>query len=183
MKKLLKELVYIQIGYQARGKISQDPGGLYRIIQSKDFDEKVALKKESIYQFTPERNPKKYRVQKGDVLFLSKGHKNSAFAISEPLENTIATSNYFILKITSDKLIPEYLAWYINQPPAQSFIKSHSRGTYIPIIPKVVFEYLEIFIPQLDIQQKIIHVHYLSRRELDLLKQITETRIQLVHHW
>src|SRR3990172_10295176 len=101
MKAMLKRLARVQIGYQQWGRIVPDPKGVCQIIQIKDLDDQCALRTEGFYRITPEgANHERYQVNQGDVLFLSRGNRNSATAVDVNLQNTIAAGYFFILKLT-----------------------------------------------------------------------------------
>ena len=94
--------------------------------------------------------------------------------------DTIAASYFYILRPKPDIILPHYLAWYINQIPAQNYIRSQIRGSYMQIIPKAEFELLEIEIPVISIQRCIIEFEHLRRREESLLAKLIDARQLLV---
>ena len=51
--------------------------------------------------------------------------------------------------------LPEYLAWFLNQPIAQRYFISNAEGTTTPSIRKQVLEVTPVILPSLK-QQKII---------------------------
>lgn len=181
MKIKIKEIVDIKIGYQFRKKIEPVSNGLYKVIQIRDFDENLQLRYDNLYRVVLDDFPEKHSVSKGDVLFLSRGHKNWAAPILVPLENTLAVSHFFILKIKSDIILPEYLAWYINQPPAQEFLYHNARrGSNIPLVPKSAFENLEIHLPDLATQKKIVELNRLFEKERSLVDELQKKRNILI---
>ena len=182
MKTMLKQLAQVQIGYQPRGRIVPDPKGVCLIIQIKDLDDQCALRTEGFYRITPEgANHERYQVNRGDVLFLSRGNRNFATAVDVNLQNTIAAGYFFILKLTGAAVLPEYLAWYINSAPAQQFIQNVARrGTYMPIVPKSALEALEVDVPPIHTQQTIVELERLSKRERSLLQKLEERRGELI---
>lgn len=180
MKIKIKELAEVQIGYQPRGRIEPDPNGTYRIIQGKDFDENNELDAADLYPITPEREPERYRVSKDDILFLSRGRSNFSVILREPLENVIAAGVFYVVRVNKNKVLPEYLAWYINLPSVQTKLKNMAQATNIPLIPKAAFEELDIDVPVIAVQEKIVRIAELQRRERDLSKRLEETRIQFL---
>ena len=76
--------------------------------------------------------------------------------------------------------MPEYLAWFINQPPAQAYLAQQSRGTLVKLLPKNVFEELEVPVPPLPVQRQIIEIESLRAREEGLLKRLISARLRLV---
>jgi restriction endonuclease S subunit len=176
----LKKLAQVQIGYQARRRIDPDPKGLCQIVQIKDLDAQGDLCTEGLYRITPESNHARYQVSKGDVLFLSRGSRNFATSVDVNLRNTIAAGYFFILKLNSPTVLPDYLAWYINSAPAQQFIKNVARGTHMPVVPKSALEDLEVDVPSLRTQQTIVELDELSKKERSLLQKLEQRRSELV---
>jgi restriction endonuclease S subunit len=179
---ILKDLAQVQIGYQSRGRIEPDPQGRYQLIQIKDLDDQGCLRAESLYRITPEvLNPERYQVNQSDVLFLSRGNRNLATLVDVNLPNTIAAGYFFILKPKSARVLPQYLAWYINSAPAQQFIQSVARrGTYMPVVPKSMLEELPIDVPALCVQKTIIELDKLTKKEGSLLQKLEERRAELI---
>lgn len=181
MKTALKQLAQVQIGYQPRCRIEPNPHGVCQIIQIKDLDDQGSLRTEGLYRITPEAsNHLRYQVIQGDVLFLSRGNRNFATPVDVSLQNTIAAGYFFILKLNSPIVLPDYLAWYINSAPAQQFIKNVARGTHMPVVPKSALEELEVDLPSLRTQQTIVALDKLSKKERSLLQKLEQRRSELV---
>ncbi|MBI4682143.1 MAG: restriction endonuclease subunit S [Nitrospirae bacterium] len=181
MKLKIKDIADIQIGYQFRKRIKTEPDGSHAIIQMRDFDDRNNLIYRELSRVRLVELPDKYLVNKNDVLFLSRGHSNFAFAITDSLENTIAASYFFILKVISEKVLPEYLAWCINQAPAQKHLHSSARrGTHMPLVPKSAFEDLKVHVPDIKTQKSIVELSRLLDKESGLIKKIQEKRSLLI---
>ena len=182
MKTPLKKLAKVQIGFQPRCRIEPDPKGVCQIIQIRDLDEEGGLRTENLCRITPDGpNHSRYQVNQGDVLFLSRGNRNVATLVGAKLHNTIAAGYFFILKLDNKVILPEYLAWYINSPPAQQFIQNVARrGTYMPVVPKSALEDLEVDIPSLRTQETIVALEKLATKERSLLRKLEQRRSELV---
>ncbi|HDH06086.1 MAG TPA: hypothetical protein ENH01_10335 [Nitrospirae bacterium] len=181
MKLKIKDIADIQIGYQFRKKIEPVTDGTHALVQMRDFNDHNNLNYSELSRVKLAELPDKYLVNQNDVLFLSRGHSNFAFPITDPLESTIAASYFFILKVRSDKVLPEYLAWYINQSPAQGYLHNIARrGTHMPLIPKSIFENLKVYVPDIETQNKILKLNSLIENEKNLLNSIQEKRTLLI---
>lgn len=181
MKLKIKDIAEIQIGYQFRKKIKTEPDGSHAIIQMRDFDDNKNLNYRELSLVKLAELPDKYLVEKDDVLFLSRGHSNFAFAINDSLASTIAASYFFILKVRSDKVLPEYLAWCINQAPAQKYLHgSARRGTHMPLVPKSAFENLKVHVPDIQTQKNIVELNRLLEKENELIRKLQERRSLLI---
>lgn len=180
MKYELGKLADVRLGYQARGRIEPDPRGTHRIIQFKDIDTVEGLKLDDIYTIKPARDVANSLVRAGDVLFLSRGTRNIACHIDADLDNAIAAGNIYIIRAKTNKLLPAYLVWYINQPNVQHRLKEMASGVTIQTIPISVFAAMEIAVPPVAVQENIARLAALHLKEQVLTRELMEKREQLV---
>lgn len=182
MKKKITEIADVHLGYQFRKKIESVDDGTHRVIQIRDFDERHILNKEGLSRVKIDKPAEQHLINKGDVLFLSRGHRNWAVSIIDNFEDTIAVSHFFVLKIRDASVIPEYIAWYINQAPVQEYLHSIARrGTHIPIIPLSAFRELTVELPDKEIQKNIVELSNLMEKEKQLCNKLQGKRTQLVN--
>ncbi|HTV48650.1 MAG TPA: restriction endonuclease subunit S [Phycisphaerae bacterium] len=176
----LKSLASIQAGYQFRRRIEPSEDGNASVIQVNDLKENHDLKSRRLARVKLAKGTESYRVQDGDVLFLSRGHKLFATAIANPPPDAIVPNYFYIIRPKTEYVLPEYLAWYINQPKTQSHLAPVRAGTYMPIVAKSDFSELEIEVPPIPVQRIIVALAELARRELSLLHNLQESRQQLI---
>lgn len=176
----LSEIASVRSGFQFRGPIVPDPSGKVRLIQIDDAADGRPLRGDHLTTVRLDRDPAPYLVAAGDVLFLSRGHRSFARAIVEPLRDTITYSYFFIARPKSDAVLPAYLAWYINQPPAQEFLRQARTGTHMPLVPMAAFVRLSIMVPPLDVQRGIVAVAELAGRERWLLDELHQAREKMI---
>lgn len=179
MKKRLKDIAEFRVGYQFRGRVKPDPAGTVRVIQIKDIDADLRIRVSDLVPVTIER-PEPYLTQPGDVLFLSRGHRLYAVVVPEVGPNTIATGYFFILRPNSRIVLPEYLAWSMNQPEFQESLRPFHRGTHMPMLSRGDAEDLRIHVPPLDVQRRILELNELLDEERRLSAAIQERRGRLV---
>ena len=176
----LKELAEIQVGYQARKGILENRNGKFLLIRAQDFDNSGFLHHDKLIRFIPEGNPNLYLVKKGDILFQSRGVKNSAYYIDLDLTNTLAAGTFYILRVDYQKINPEFLVWWLKQKPVRLYFNSLASGTYISFITKVVLYELKVPVPPMHIQKKIIKLDKLWNYEKNLYKKIINKKSQLI---
>jgi restriction endonuclease S subunit len=85
-----------------------------------------------------------------------------------------------VLRPKRDVVTPEYLAWVINQPPAQRHFDVAARGTNIRMIPRSSLDDLELDVPDIETQEKIVAVNALAERERELSQLAAETRRKMM---
>jgi hypothetical protein len=112
-----------------------------------------------------------------------KGTRNFAVLITEAMLPGTASSIFFLikLKISREILLPEYLAWYLNNPSTLAHIQSFAKGSILPLIPKSVLANLVIPYPNVDIQRNILRLHGLRKEESRLLKHFDSLRDEEMH--
>jgi hypothetical protein len=179
MLKRLKDIAEIQLGYQPRTQMRLDPGGSHRVIQIKDVSGDGVADYSDLIRISPERDPERYEVRKGDVLFISRGNRLKSALVGAPPFPTMAVSFFYILRPDSDVVEPAYLAWAINQPDVQAQVRKDAMGTGIPHIRREPVENLLISIPPLAVQRRILRVEELLRREAELTARILRKRTEL----
>lgn len=183
-KVILREVADIRIGYQARGRIDEDLYGNFTIVRSQDFDDNGKLNLKEAMSFYPSANidPLKYLISAGDILVQARGQSHLAYLIDQPLMNTVAANSFYIIQIVDrDKVIPVYLAWWINQPKVQAYFEKVIGPSTIPFITKAALAETSIPILPLDIQSKISELILLWQREQSLLQYFEQKKETYIH--
>ena len=168
MKKLLKNITNIQTGLFAK------PVGIGELVylQSKHFDEYGQLHSVLHPDLVAEGISEKHLLKDGDVLFAAKGTKNFAAIFENHNEPSVASTSFFVIRPTDKKVLPQYLAWFLNNHTTQTLLKSQAIGTSIPSISKHVLENLEITVPGMETQKAILHITKLRNKEKSLKQKI-----------
>jgi restriction endonuclease S subunit len=179
----LKEIATIRSGYLFRGKIEPDAGGQYQVIQVGDITSNPGSNSRfadgALTRVSLPDVKQSQILEKGDVLFISRGPRKQAVAIADSIVKAIATSQFFVIR-ANETVLPEYLAWYINQSPAQRYINEHSSGSSITLINIEALKMLPIETPPMEIQHRIVQIHKLSLRERELIEAIQNKRRTMI---
>lgn len=172
MKTLIKYITNIQTGLFAK------PAGIGELVylQSKHFDEYGQLHSVLHPDLPAEGISEKHLLRDGDVLFAAKGTKNFAAVFENHNEPSVASTSFFVIRLTDNKVLPQFLTWFLNNPTTQTLLKAQAIGTSIPSISKQVLENLEIPVPDIKTQKAIIEISKLRNREKSLKQQIETLR-------
>ena len=178
--KHLHQLCTIQLGHTARGRLEPAEGGGIPAVQLRDTRPDGGMSTEIIGRYKIPSIPERYWARSGDVLFRSRGDKNTATALGDAFtQPAVAVMPLVILRPNVGEADPEYLAWYINQPAAQRHFDECARGTGMRMIPIGCLSDLEIPLPDLETQKAIAEVHQLAALEYALTTRLAEKRRQL----
>lgn len=186
LKTTLGEIIGIRSGYPFRGRIKPAPNGAYRIIQIRDIGADAALDLSALVRVNSIDAGPNHLVQQGELLFIARGARRQAVALSEHPGAAIATGQFFVLTLLADfrgRVLPEYLAWYINQRPAQRYLEENVTGSNLPMIGKEALAGLPVTVPSIGTQHRVVEIDRLNRRAQKLAEEITRKRRLLAEAW
>jgi restriction endonuclease S subunit len=168
-------------GYSFRKRVTPEPGGDLRVIQMKDLSNRYSTIKTDTLTTVVSRkiNPNSF-LQPGDVLFIAKGAHNFAIVFELNLPKAIASSAFFVLRPDPEKIVPGYLAWYLNQSTVQQFFLNNASGSHMPNVAKTTLERVTVIMPSEDIQRKIVSIDKLVKKEELLLRKIMQKKQRVV---
>jgi restriction endonuclease S subunit len=172
LKTLIKDISHVQTGLFAK------PSGIGELVylQSRHFDEYGELHSVLHPDLLAEGISEKHLLKDGDVLFAAKGTKNFAAVFKNHNEPSVASTSFFVIRPTDNEVLPQYLAWFLNNPTTQTLLKGQAIGTSIPSISKQVLENLEIAVPSIEKQKAILQITKLRNKEKFLKKEIETLR-------
>ncbi len=177
----LTDFCTIHTGYTARGRLDPTAVGGVLAIQLRDISPDGLVDPRRLTRVQLEDVADRYFVRAGDVVFRSRGERNTASALDDRLqESALAVLPLMVLRPNRDVVTPEYLAWAINQPPAQRHFDGAARGTNMRMIPRSSLDNLELDIPDLATQRMIVAVDALAERERELSQTAAETRRKMM---
>lgn len=111
-----------------------------------------------------------YFTQEGDVLIRLRDPIRSLF-ISKDSTGLLVSSLVVIVRVDRGQILGEFLSYYLNSNLPQNYFQSKVRGTTIPMIRVSDLKELEIPLPSLEKQKKIISLMQESEKEISLLKE------------
>lgn len=177
----LKDLVTVQTGYSFRSRLDTSERGNVAVIQMKDLRDDNTVDCQSLVKVDLDGMKEHHFVQKGDLVFRSRGLvTTSAVLLDDPGRAVVAAPLLRIRINDYDRVLPEYLNWYIGQREVQLFLDSRAKGTFQKMIGKEAIEDIEVFLPVLEKQKCIIELAKLSGHEQTLLHELAEKRDQYI---
>ena len=178
----LKKVALIKSGYHSRGKIESLEDGSHFLLQARNVAaEKLTYRMDTLIRFNPDLSRRDATLKKEDILFMARGSRNYSVLIEEIPDPTLAAAYYFIIRVSHENLLPAYLCWYLNQPLVERYLVQFSgQGVHMPVVRRSVLEKLNIPLPKLEIQEKIVALEALRKEEGHLTNLLAEKRKQLI---
>jgi len=168
LQKLIKNITIIQTGLFAKPKGDGD----LVYLQARHFDENGMLNNALYTDLSSKGIADKHILRHGDVLFAAKGTKNFATIYEGHNPPAVASTSFFVIRLTDNKVIPEYFGWFLNTYAIQNLLKGQAMGTAMPSISKQALESLQITIPDVETQHAILQIVKLRNKEKSLKQKI-----------
>lgn len=151
-------------------------------LQANHFDENGILQKSLHPDLKEDTVTDRHLLWDKDILFAAKGTKNFAALYEQSDFPCVASTTFFVIRLTDRSVLPEYLVWFMNQSYTQKILKSGAIGTSIVSISKSVLEKIEIPIPSIQIQKTVLKIVELRNQEQGLRRKIEHLRAQQIQH-
>jgi restriction endonuclease S subunit len=180
----LGELTQIHAGQSIRDKIENTANGDYYIIQIKDVDSLLGVKKSSLYRTNIKGKGVPKLVKRGDLLFVPRVFRESlpySVVVNLDLPNLIVAPTFYILTVNQELIRTEYLNWFINSDAhGGKFFKKNAMGSSILNIPKTVLLEMDIIVPPLSVQDNFIKLMVAAKKEKEIMDQLCQKRVAFI---
>ncbi|RLC23262.1 MAG: hypothetical protein DRH21_07275 [Deltaproteobacteria bacterium] len=178
MQLKLSKIAKIQSGYISRVKIEFRKDGTHFLMRARDVDaHHLTYRRDSLIRFNPAMSRNDWILNAGDILFMARGARNFSVMLQEIPDNLLAAACFFIVRVKRKDVMPAYLCWYLNQVPVERYLLRHSgRGVHMPVVRRSTLEKIDIPMPPLEIQKKIVEMNALMKNEQELIEKLAEKR-------
>lgn len=188
-KRYLGEIADIRTGFTFREKVEElSSGGNAHVAQIKDI--RSAWESTNTATLQAQQLPLiKWKgkdnafVSPGTVLLPSRGSKGGYFRATclvsgHPSELPVVVSSQFLVITPKQGILPEFLCWSLNRPEMQHWISEGAggQGTSLVMLNAKLAKELELEIPDLATQQKIVHLNELWEKEQQLTHALLSNR-------
>jgi len=170
----IDKLVNIQLGHPFRGRIEEAEGLDTLVIQYKDVSEDSGVRWSSVSPSEVKGRAEPKWLEPDDVLFTNKGaHFFSVYVEQIPEgKKVVASPHFFVIRCqNTEKLLPEYLNWYLNQGPAQNFYNQSASGSIVKSVTKTRLLEMDIPLPPITEQHRIAELYQATRKHSQALQQ------------
>jgi restriction endonuclease S subunit len=171
----LKDIAYLRTGLATtRKKASVVDREIYsyQVVTLKSFCLDGTLMLEDLDTFVSKEKIKDiYLTQINDVLVRLR-EPNIAIHIDKSNDGLVVPSFIVSIRVDETKVDSKFLTYYLNSTIAKRALKVHITGTAINMIKTKELEDLEIKLPPLQEQKKIVEFLDLGVKEINLLKEL-----------
>ncbi len=175
----LEQCAEVRSGHPFRGSVPEISGGSAMAVQMRDLSVASGVSWDRVARTNLEGRKEPDWLQPGDILFVAKGARNFAVCLNDIPGPAVCSQYFFLIRVRDAKtLLPEFLAWQINQLPAQRYLGKGAEGTDQLSIRRGVLEALPIAVPPVEQQHQLINLDKTVRQERHLLETLIHNREQ-----
>jgi hypothetical protein len=171
----------VRAGHPFRGSVPETVDGPALAIQMRDISVAAGVDWSTVLRTRPQGRKQPDWLQPDDILFVAKGARNFAVCLNEVPAPALCSQYFFLIRVhDSRQLLPAFLAWQINQVPAQRYLGKNAEGTDQLSIRRGVLEALPIAVPAMAQQHALIRLDQAVRQERRHLESLIRNRQQQI---
>lgn len=145
------------------------------VVQIRDLTDEGRLDTRDLVRVPDEGFKDSHFLKAGEVLFAARGSQHRAGVFEGQPEFVVAGSQFLVVRVRdARRVLPAYLAWLLNTEGVRRRLEAMSAGSTIPHVSIAMLKRLEVEIPSLSTQTRLLEMHEASLLEIRLLRELTE---------
>lgn len=116
-----------------------------------------------------------YLTQQGDII-IRLSIPYTAILIDASMAGIVVSSNFAIIRLNQDYILPEYLLWLLSTTDIKKKIYESSSANMLSAVRPTFFAELEVLLLPLADQEKIAKLNLLAKQEIQLLKKLADEK-------
>lgn len=152
----LSKVAQINTGKSVKSTEQTDIKNSYGYIRIRDIENFKIQKFTTWLQEDLARAYSGSRLNKGNILISKTGTIGKLALVDDNGDGAFAGNNFYVLRINSAKVSPEYLLYYLSTSFCQDWLDSRKRGAVQQHINTDVIKTLPILLPSLETQKRAV---------------------------
>ncbi|UQZ88045.1 hypothetical protein C4J81_01960 [Deltaproteobacteria bacterium Smac51] len=178
---LLDNIAEVSASYPFRSRVEDSPDGTLYVLQVQNITAANEILWDETVLTEDFPSAEKYLVSHGDILFMLRGPGYRAIYLNKVEERAVASTQFFQIRVTDPSIIlPEFLAWQMNQAPVKQYIESMEFGSTIRTIRIADLKRMPIVIPSIERQNELISLGFSINRKNTLLMKLMELNLEFM---
>lgn len=172
----LGSVAHVSSGYTFRGAIKPAEDSDVRVVQMSDVtpDRPIDWSALTRTELPGQREPD--WLQSDDIIFVTRGWSNFALHLPVVPVQAVCSPHFAVIRVQHSAISPSFLAWQINQAPAQAFLDSVATGTSQRSIPVSGLKALPVSVLRHQLQERIVQLHEACVREREVYQALVANR-------
>lgn len=152
-------------------------------LQAKHFNDYGELREKLIPDLKIEEISEKHLLQNWDILFSAKWTRNFATVFRSEYWPCVASSTFLVIRLnSSSNYIPEFVALILNNFQASQYFRENNLAwTTVQSISKKIIDDFEIWIIEIEEQEKLLHLYGLHKKQIEILENLMIKKDKLIN--
>ncbi|MBK9148700.1 MAG: hypothetical protein IPM12_12900 [Flavobacteriales bacterium] len=178
MPQTLTSIASLRFGVHAKG-LDKGPMAL---VQSSAITAEGTIENAYVSRTSPELVTYKDvdLLREGDVLLIGKGSTNVAAVWQGGDEDAVASSMLYVIRPDTTRVLPGYLAGYLNSRPAQAQMAAYRKVGTVAVLDRSALDQLLVPVPSIEEQQKLVRLADAAQRTRLHLTELSNAYAQLL---
>jgi hypothetical protein len=178
----LADIADVRVGSPFRERVVHDPRGKFLVVQGKDIGSAGELLLEGIVRIAAPPNKRAPDIlTAGEAVFQTRGVSYRAAVVPPTDDPMLAAGSLFVLSPASARISPEFLVFFLNLPDTQAVLRQMATGSTVPNLRRSALEQIEVPLPSLADQHRLVEFAALVRKQQDIAERINQLRLQELH--
>lgn len=148
----------------------------YKLLSLKNISEDGMIENDSFDKFVSnDQLDDHYFTAEGDVL-MRLSHPYTAVYIDKEHSGLLVPSYFAIIKVNQAKMLPQYLAWYLNSLPVKNELERAQAGSRIPSTNQQTIRKIPILQSPISKQKVLVELYQLHQKEKRLYKKLIKEK-------
>ena len=175
----LKSLARISAGYPLRVSAAALAEGDVHFLQLQHVDTESDIEWAQVPKVELPSERGHAWLSDDDVVFAARGTRTFAYSLKNTPKHAVCAPQFFVISPSQRAaILPEYLAWQINQRPCQEYLAERATGATIPNVRRQVLEEMPITVPSISAQRTFVAFWRSAREERAVLNRLIQNRKQ-----
>ncbi len=168
-----------RVGHSFRKKIVNDPEGTTKVVHPRNIcgDGFLRFSTPPLHTTITSKRP----LKNGEILLQNKGRFAAAVFNMPENECWITPASVIVLTLKTKKVLPEYIALYLNSAKGQRKLNNVKELSSIPFVTRPNLEGIDIPVPSIKKQQTLIDLNETISKYKELTKQKTKLLINIMN--
>ncbi len=179
----IRDICTVKTGYAFRSKIEHNPDGNIPVIQPKDITNDGRLETSAVVRVLISAIKPTHLLTTGDVLLASRGRFVATTYNGNFDAECVASGALLVLSVKNSQIIlPDYLSLYFNSDRGNHQFHRLTERSTIPSLNRSTLEEMEIPVPDIGTQKKLIALERAKQRYGQLTKRKQELLNHILNH-
>lgn len=186
MKNKLRDIAQLQPGVYIK-RTEQDTKHDAHFLGIGDFDQHQQYLKTAT-KVNAQKVKSKYILKPDDLLFSTRLRFKAFLLPNKEKTRYVASNSFAVIRPDTNKVLAEYLYWFLNHPETQTLLKHMAQGqNNVRYIGLKRLGEIEVELPVLAKQKQIAHINLLQKKERVLAEKLIHKKelylqTQLLNH-